>query len=314
MKLFYCRVGWMNAYMGSRDEKPQNGGAYNKDNIGYEVHNYLGVNGKYYGFVEAGINNSIHIDRLGATKKDECIDDILVVWVASHPKKKGQYIVGWYEDALVYRNLQKVPDDIMDSRSLKSHDVYNIYAEKVTLLDVSERNYQLEGMGQSNIWYGNDKTDTAVYDYIKNKKLGIDNRINSIEKDLLEGQEKEMLIKARINQDVFRNNLIDKYGSCAMCKINNPKLLIASHIKPWSVSDKHEKLDVYNGLLLCPNHDRLFDSGLISFDDEGKIIISNEMDTINQIFTNINPDMKIAMDENTKVYMKYHREHIFKST
>ncbi len=71
MKMFYCRVGWMNAYRGNGNERPQNGGAYNKDNIGHEVHNYLGVDGKYYGFVEAGVNNSIHIDRLGASKNDE---------------------------------------------------------------------------------------------------------------------------------------------------------------------------------------------------------------------------------------------------
>lgn len=312
MKIFYCRVGWMNAYRGNVDERPQNGGAYNKDNIGHEVYNYLGVDGKYYGFVEAGINNTIHIDRLGATKKDQSIDNILVVWVASHPNKKGQYIVGWYEDAIVYKDVQKVPNNIMKSRSLKSHDFFNIYSEKVTLLDVTERTYQLEGMGHSNIWYGNEKTDSDVCDYINNKIRGIDTRISSIENDSLEGQEKEMLVKARINQGVFRSNLIKKYGCCAMCKITNPKLLIASHIKPWSVSDRHEKLDIHNGLLLCPNHDRLFDGGLISFDDDGKIMISNDMDDINQIFTNINCDMKINMDEDMRIYMQYHRENIFK--
>lgn len=312
MKMFYCRVGWMNAYRGNGDEHPQNGGAYNKDNIGYEVYNYLGVDGKYYGFVEAGVNKFIHIDRLGASKKDESIDNILVVWVASHPGRRGQYIVGWYEDAVVYKNPQTVSEDIMKSRSLKTHNLYNIYSKNVTLLDVSERTYQLEGMGHSNIWYGNDETDTAVYNYIQNKEHGFDDRINTIENDSLEGHEKELIVKTRVNQDVFRNNLIKKYGCCAMCKINNPKLLVASHIKPWSVSDKHEKLDVYNGLLLCPNHDCLFDSGLISFYDDGKIMISSEVDNINQVFTNINPNVKIALDDDMRTYMKYHREHVFK--
>ncbi len=313
MKLFYCRVGWMNAYRGNADEKPQNGGAYNKDNIGHEVHNYLGVDGKYYGFVEAGVNNSIHVDRLGAGKKDEYTEGILVVWVASHPNKKGQYIVGWYENATVYKDLQNVPDNIMESRTLKTHSFYNIYSEKVTLLDVSERTYLLEGMGHSNIWYGNEETDLRVYDYIKNKDFGIDDRIISIESDTLEGAEKKTIIKARVNQDVFRNNLIKKYGCCVMCKLTNSKLLVASHIKPWSVSDKHEKLDVYNGLLLCPNHDRLFDSGLISFDDEGKILISSEVDSANRILTNIRPEDKISLDEDMKTYMRYHREHVFKA-
>ncbi len=312
MKMFYCRVGWMNAYRGNGNERPQNGGAYNKDNIGHEVHNYLGVDGKYYGFVEAGINNSIHIDRLGASKNDESIDDILVVWVASHPNRRGQYIVGWYEDAVVYKNLQTVPADIMKSRNLKTHNFYNIFSRKVTLLDVSERTYQLEGMGHSNIWYGNEETDTAVYNYIQDKEHSLDDRINNIENELPNGREKEVLVKARVNQDVFRNSLINKYGCCAMCRISNPKLLVASHIKPWSVSDKHEKLDVYNGLLLCPNHDRLFDSGLISFLDDGKIMISPELDKINQIFANITPNMKIELDDDMRYYMKYHRENVFR--
>ena len=52
------------------------------------------------------------------------------------------------------------------------------------------------------------------------------------------------------------------------------ELLVASHIKPWSISDANEKLDIHNGLLMCPNHDKLFDRGYISFDDTGRILIS----------------------------------------
>ena len=66
MKIFYCRIGWMSSYRGCSTEKPINGGLYNKDNIGHEVYNYLGYNGRYYGFVESGGNSSIHIERLGA--------------------------------------------------------------------------------------------------------------------------------------------------------------------------------------------------------------------------------------------------------
>jgi 5-methylcytosine-specific restriction protein A len=52
-------------------------------------------------------------------------------------------------------------------------------------------------------------------------------------------------------------------------------LLKASHIKPWRDSDNAERLDIYNGLLLIPNLDSAFDKGYISFDDGGKIIISD---------------------------------------
>lgn len=64
MKILYCRVGWMKSYHGSTLEKPRGGGKYNEKNIGHEVYNFLCYKGKYYGFVEAGINKSIHVERL----------------------------------------------------------------------------------------------------------------------------------------------------------------------------------------------------------------------------------------------------------
>lgn len=85
-----------------------------------------------------------------------------------------------------------------------------------------------------------------------------------------------------------------------------------THIKPWEKSEAKEKLDVNNGLLLCPNHDKLFDGGWISFDNDGKILISGEMKTNDKIFMNIREDMKIVLTKKNKSYMKYHREHIFR--
>ena len=262
MKIFYCRIGWMSSYRGCSTEKPINGGLYNKDNIGHEVYNYLGYNGRYYGFVEPGRNSSIHIDRLGARKNDNSVNDILVVWVASNPTTGGQYIIGWYKDAIVYRKLEKVPDDAMS---------------------------------------------ITQYKYKKG-------HISKIEKDTSEllGQEKEAVVKTRINQDIFRKRLVMRYKHCCLCSVNNEKLLIASHIKPWSDSDSYEKLDMNNGLLLCPNHDKLFDSGLISFDDNGSIMLSNELDSINRVFLNVNENMNIIVDDDNAEYIKYHRENVYK--
>ena len=166
MKILYCKIGWMKAYKGVADERPLGGGAYNRDHIGFESYNYLGVNGEYYGFVNP--NPSIDITRLGAENQDNSIDDVLVVWVALRPGDR-QYIVGWYESATVYRRLQAVPECIMESRNLKTHNQYNIYSSKATLLNESDRDYLLAGMGQSNIWYGDDETNSRVYEYIKNK-------------------------------------------------------------------------------------------------------------------------------------------------
>lgn len=133
-----------------------------------------------------------------------------------------------------------------------------------------------------------------------------------IDNNHFEGKVKEALIKVRINQSVFRENLLHRYGKCCICGINNPTLLIASHIKPWKDSEPNEKLDVNNGFLLCANHDKLFDSGLISFDDSGKIMISNQVSISDRILLNISENMKITLNEKNRKYLYFHRNTIFK--
>lgn len=77
---------------------------------------------------------------------------------------------------------------------------------------------------------------------------------------------RETLTRNSTVQQVFRNNLIAKYGcQCAICKKDIEEVLVASHIKPSSESNVEEKIDDNNGLLLCANHDKLFDRCLISF-------------------------------------------------
>lgn len=127
----------------------------------------------------------------------------------------------------------------------------------------------------------------------------------------MEGQEKEAVVRIRVNQGEFRKKLLKKYGKCCLCGVSNPTLLVASHIKPWADSEPLEKLDSDNALLLCPNHDKLFDSGLISFDESGKIIISDELTENDRLFMNINDHMKIKVNEAQVEYLSYHRSHIF---
>lgn len=93
----------------------------------------------------------------------------------------------------------------------------------------------------------------------------------------MKGKEREYLVKTRINQDYFRTLLLENNDGCCLCKVKKMEILIASHIKPWSSCEPEQKLDLENGLLLCPNHDALFDKGFISFDDNGVIILSDRL-------------------------------------
>jgi putative restriction endonuclease len=96
--------------------------------------------------------------------------------------------------------------------------------------------------------------------------------INSIP----DGAERERLIKQRIHQQFFRDALLSSYHSkCCVTGINIPELLIASHIKPWNVSDpRKERTSPTNGLLLNAFHDKAFDKGFISINSRFEIMIS----------------------------------------
>ncbi len=88
--------------------------------------------------------------------------------------------------------------------------------------------------------------------------------------------EAERLAIQRVGQNIFRDALLEYWnGACAVLGVTEPRLLRASHIKPWAeCTTDAERLDVYNGLLLTAHLDAAFDAHLISFTDEGRIIIS----------------------------------------
>jgi predicted restriction endonuclease len=126
--------------------------------------------------------------------------------------------------------------------------------------------------------------------------------------------EKERIVKTRIGQSKFKQKLLTQSKQCALCSVNDERFLIASHIKPWSKSTNKERLDVNNGLLLCPNHDSLFDKGFISFDEEGKLVVSDDINDTVRIFMNINIQIQLKMNENRDSYIHWHFQNRFKSS
>ena len=93
-------------------------------------------------------------------------------------------------------------------------------------------------------------------------------KLNNIDIDdiPMEGLEKIRLVKARVNQCIFRNIILATYNSkCCITGISNPQLLIASHILPWSKDEKN-RMNPMNGLALNALHDKAFEVGLITID------------------------------------------------
>lgn len=124
--------------------------------------------------------------------------------------------------------------------------------------------------------------------------------------------EKEILIKNRIGHSQLKKLLLTKQETCQLCDIKREELLIASHIKPWSKSNNNERLDIDNVLLLCPQHDILFDKGFISFSDEGNIIISSILNDDEFPSLNLSRNLRINVNEKQKNILEYHRENILK--
>jgi len=88
--------------------------------------------------------------------------------------------------------------------------------------------------------------------------------------------ERKGLVTSRVGQGAYRKRIIHRWEyKCAVTGFNKLDILIASHIVPWAESNDNERLDVNNGLLLSPNYDALFDRHLISFENDGRIILSN---------------------------------------
>ena len=153
------------------------------------------------------------------------------------------------------------------------------------------------------------------YSYNDNHHDSIANvEIKKIKKSSLKETEKESLQKARIGQGVFRDKLLNEWASCIITKIDDARLLVASHIKPWSISTNFERLDHYNGLALTPTFDRLFDQGFITFKSNGKAEISDHISDRNIEKLGLKNDQcyYIPHLKNRSSYLKYHRDTIFK--
>jgi predicted restriction endonuclease len=98
------------------------------------------------------------------------------------------------------------------------------------------------------------------------------------------GETKRVVTEQRIRQNFFRRAVLSSYHSrCCMSGLSEPRLLIASHIVPWS-KDRNNRLNPRNGLCLSALHDKAFDRGLISLDDDFRIILSRELEQRDETF------------------------------
>src|SRR5688572_15899646 len=118
--IIFLRTAWMIHYKGvTKFDKPYGAGSYVKENKdGGEVENFLPVKNRYYGFARIANAKNLRIERLGASQDDNQIKNVTVVYFATNPFTGGQYVVGWYDNATLFRTVQTIHE------GYKSHPYY----------------------------------------------------------------------------------------------------------------------------------------------------------------------------------------------
>ncbi|MFS2135773.1 HNH endonuclease [Duganella sp. Dugasp56] len=124
------------------------------------------------------------------------------------------------------------------------------------------------------------------------------------------------IVKARTRQSQFRKSLLERWKKCSVSGCGLTEVLIASHIKPWSVCETYEeRVGVANGLLLTPNLDSLFDEGLITFEDNFQIKISPLLRQGFQLDLKIDHNMRILQrHEDIRPFLEWHRKNRYYET
>lgn len=137
-------------------------------------------------------------------------------------------------------------------------------------------------------------------------------REHSVEYKVLSKTEQEQIIISRVGQGNFRRSVIRLWGSCSVTGLQEVSLLRASHIKPWKESNNEERLNPFNGLLMIPDYDFLFDKGYISFKDNGNILISQRLTVFAQKVFDVHKDIQLrSIFSENKNFLDFHRSKVF---
>ena len=235
-------------------------------------------------------------------------------WLSNNPKGWSRATVQKYESA-----IRAISNDMIGigtiSKSLYDMSLIELDAAIVIILN-DEFFINKDNVGKK--MYSNALKQYRAYMVSNIDAFKNDADIVKLEQEILNDEsipitERETIVEARVGQGRFRKQLIDKYGKCLITGVDNPRLLVASHIKPWTQSDSHDKLSVYNGLLLTPTFDKLFDNGFITFSENGKLLVSSFVGKENECRLYIPTGNIFSLPDVTdfKKNMEYHRDILF---
>jgi hypothetical protein len=127
--------------------------------------------------------------------------------------------------------------------------------------------------------------------------------------------EAERLVVQRVGQGMFRDALLDFWqGRCCITGLDLPELLRASHIRPWSQCETDEqRLDVFNGLLLAPHLDALFDGGWITVSMAGEVVWSSQLPSRARQALGLPDPLQVeGLEPPHQDYLAFHRSSVWR--
>lgn len=214
----------------------------------------------------------------------------------------------------VYRSAITPPRVYINSED----DIYTLIREmgipNISYLSI----LKLRRLSDNGIFYYFRQFIEYAPDYLAEQEFSEEEQEEDVKTDSsISKTEREAIVRARKGQGEFREKLLLECPFCPITLVNDERLLIASHIKPWAAPGitNAERIDPKNGLALTPTYDKLFDRGFISFTDDKRMMVSPWLSPMNQRRLNIYDGKSVPhlpMDTKRKSYMVYHRKHVFK--
>lgn len=129
--------------------------------------------------------------------------------------------------------------------------------------------------------------------------------------------EADRLVVARVGQTMFRAALLDYWqGRCCITGLEVPELLRASHIKPWAYCERdEERLDVFNGLLLAPNLDAMFDAGWLTVAPDGSVEISPALSAEARKTLGVSQPLRVhRIQPGHAPYLDFHNRYVYRQS
>lgn len=264
-KVICCEVAWMKNYDGEEDNVSSGGEYVKQHGFGHEEINFRNDNGYYKGFVQSK-NGKIKLNRIDPTVNGDELNDVLVVWCAKRPKGR-KTIVGYYNHAKVYHNMQK--------RINSKYDGYYFEAkvEDSKLLPEEKRNFDFDdekkgNPGQANVWYADalesKKQITRIIDYVNDLINQKEPQFEEIKDEkYIEGNQEKIFLTRRERNPKAREACIAKYGYvCQVCGLDMEKFygpiaheyIHVHHIHFISDTDGEHEINPNEDLItVCPN-------------------------------------------------------------